>query len=175
MKTKRKNLLLRDIKSIVEERLDRMMAANPHRVNFYDHYQKIIEAYNAKQDRGDIEKTFQDLMDLSQELDEETQRFVREGFENEEELAMYDLLFKDSLTKEEIKQLKSTAKELLQKVKEAIHQMHNWREKEETKANVEKVIRNVLYMQLPQCYDDQAMEQCRKQVFTYVYDAYPAA
>ena len=175
MKTKRKNLLLRDIKSIVEERLDRMMAANPHRVNFYDHYQKIIEAYNAKQDRGDIEKTFQDLMDLSQELDEETQRFVREGFENEEELAMYDLLFKDSLTKEEIKQLKSTAKELLQKVKEAIHQMHNWREKEETKANVEKVIRNVLYMELPHSYDDQDMEQCRRQVFSYVYDAYPAA
>ena len=114
-------------------------------------------------------------MDLSQELDEETQRFVREGFDSEEELAMYDLLFKDTLSKEEIKQLKSTAKELLQKVKEAIHQMHNWREKEETKANVEKVIRNVLYMHLPQCYDDQAMEQCRKQVFTYVYDAYPAA
>ena len=44
-------------------------------------------------------------------------------------MIMYDLLFKDSLTKEEIKQLKSTAKELLQKVKEAIHQMHNWREK----------------------------------------------
>ena len=175
LKIKRKNLLLRDLKMIVEERLDQMISENPQRVNFYDRYQQIIEAYNAKQDRADIEKTFQDLMDLSEELDEETQRFVREGFDNEEELAMYDLLFKDALTKEEIKQLKSTARELLQRVKEAIHQMHNWREKEETKANVEKVIRNVLYMELPQSYDDQAMEQCRKQIFTYVYDAYPAA
>ena len=175
LKAKHKNLLLRDLKMIVEDNLDRMVAENPRRVNFYEHYQQIIEAYNAKQDRADIEKTFQDLMDLSQELDEETQRFVREGFDNEEELAMYDLLFKDTLSKEEIKQLKSTAKELLQKVKEAIHQMHNWREKEETKANVEKVIRNVLYMELPHSYDDQDMEQYRRQVFSYVYDAYPAA
>lgn len=174
-RTKNKNLLLRDMRNAVEERLAKMMEANPNRINFYDRYQKMIEDYNGKQDQAAIEKTFQDLMELAQELDEETQRFVREGFENEEELAMYDLLFQDALSKEDIKQLKTVAKELLQKVKEAIHQMHNWREKEETRADVDQLIRNVLYMELPSSYDDQAVDHYRRQVFSYVYGAYPAA
>ena len=40
---------------------------------------------------------------------------------------------------------------------------------------MEKVIRNVLYMELPHSCYDQDMEECRMQVFSYVYDAYPAA
>ncbi len=100
---------------------------------------------------------------------------MAEKYGNKENKKEYDLLFQDALSKEDIKQLKTVAKELLQKVKEAIHQMHNWREKEETRADVDRLIRNVLYMELPSSYDDQAVDHYRRQVFSYVYGAYPAA
>jgi type I restriction enzyme R subunit len=41
-------------------------------------------------------------------LDDEEKRYVREGFDNDEELAMYDLLLKDSMTPAEIKKIKKT-------------------------------------------------------------------
>ena len=42
-----------------------MLFTNPDRINYYERYQAIIEAYNSEQDRATIEKTFMDLMDLA--------------------------------------------------------------------------------------------------------------
>ena len=49
---------------------------------------------------------------------EEQKRFIREGFSSDEELTMYDLLFKEVLTPNEIKRLKNLASDLLRKIKE---------------------------------------------------------
>ena len=48
-------------------------------------------------------------MDLTKSLSEEEKRYVREGFENDEQLTMYDILMKDDLTKNEIKKTKEVA------------------------------------------------------------------
>ena len=58
-----------------------------------------------------------ELMNLANELNNEEQRYVREGFSNDEELSMYDLLFKDDLTQNDIKKIKEVAVDLLQKIK----------------------------------------------------------
>ena len=80
-KSNEKNLILKDLLELLQERLDKMLSANPSRINFYERYQKIIEDYNQEQDRVAIEKTFQELMDLTKSLSEEEKRYVREGFE----------------------------------------------------------------------------------------------
>ena len=82
-RVKRKNLLIRDLDDLVQFRLERMMAVNPNRVNYYLRYMEIIEQYNKEQDRSTIEKTFMDLMHLCQTMSEEQQRYVREGFSSE--------------------------------------------------------------------------------------------
>ena len=40
----------------------------------------------------DIEKTFDELMKLVQSMDQEEQRYVREGFSSDEELSLYDTI-----------------------------------------------------------------------------------
>ena len=83
-RVKRKNLMLKDLEDLVQDRLASMLAANPSRVDYYKRYMDIIEAYNAEQDRTTIEKTFMDLMDLVKEMSTEEQRYGREGFSSDE-------------------------------------------------------------------------------------------
>lgn len=91
-----------------------MLKTNPKRVDYYERYQKIIEEYNQEQDRATIEKTFMELMDLANSMNAEEQRYVREGFDNDEELSLYDMLFTDDLSKEDIKTIKKVACRLAQ-------------------------------------------------------------
>lgn len=174
-KAKNKNLLLKDLKDLVEDRLADMMKLNPTRINYYERYQKIIEEYNAEQDKALIEKTFIDLLNFVNDLDDEEKRYVREGFENEEELAIYDLLMKDSLTPAEIKKIKQLSKILLERIKAKIKELDHWTEKEETRAAVDVLIRDTLWSELPESYDEVALSAYRQRIYEFVYSTYPAA
>ena len=122
------------------------MAENPSRINFYEKYQEIIQAYNQEQNRATIEKTFEELMHLSQSLSEEEKRYVREGFKSDEELSLYDLLLKDNLSKTEVKKLKDVAIELLAKIKEQLAGMDHPFDKPTTRATLIITIREELMM-----------------------------
>ena len=174
-RVKNKNLLMKDLQELINDRLDNMMKRNPSRINYYERYQKIIEEYNAEQDKAAIEKTFIDLTNFVNDLDDEEKRYVREGFNNDEELAMYDLLLKDSLTPAEIKKVKKLAKVLLERIKDKISELDHWTEKEETQAEVDVLIRNTLWSELPESYDDSLINEYRRRIFEFVYITYPAA
>ncbi|MBR6622371.1 MAG: type I restriction endonuclease subunit R [Ruminococcus sp.] len=105
-KAKHKNLVMKDLEEVILLKLNQMVFGNPNRINYYDRYQQIITDYNSEQDRTKIEKTFMDLMNLANSLDEEEKRYVREGFNSDEELSMYDMLFKDNLSPNDIKKIK---------------------------------------------------------------------
>lgn len=171
-KAKQKNLLLKDIQELLQERLAEMLAQNPSRINFYERYQEIIESYNQEQDRASIEKIFEELMDLSKKLSEEERRYVREGFENDEQLSMYDLLMKDDLTKAEIKKIKEVAVELLEKIKNQLATMDHPFEKRETKAAIIITIRDTLWEMLPESYSDESIDTYKDAVFEYVQQRY---
>lgn len=174
-KEKNKNLVLKDLKDLVEDRLSQMMKTNPTRINYYERYQEIIKEYNSEQDKALIEKTFIDLLNFVNDLDSEEKRYAREGFENDEELAVYDLLMKDSLTPAEIKKVKELAKVLLDRIKAKIKELDHWTEKEETQAAVDVLIRDTLWSELPESYDDTALSAYRQRIYEFVYSTYPAA
>ena len=171
-KAKQKNLLLKDIQELLQERLAEMLSQNPSRINFYERYQEIIESYNQEQDRASIEKLFEELMDLTKKLSEEERRYVREGFENDEQLSMYDLLMKDNLTKAEIKKIKEVAVELLEKIKTQLATMDHPFEKRETKAAIIITIRDTLWEMLPESYSDESIDSYKDAVFEYVQQRY---
>lgn len=173
-KVKRKNLLIKDLNDLVQERLSKMMSVNPTRVDYYVRYMGIIEVYNAEQDRTTIEKTFMELMDLAKSMSEEEQRFAREGFSNDEELSIYDLLFSDNLSKSDIDKIKKMSVELLRKIKEQIAGMDHWTDKQETRAAVDVLIRNVLYEQIPDSMFDR-LEAYRKAIYEHIYTHYKGA
>lgn len=171
-KSKEKNLVLKDIQELLQERIAQMLAANPSRINFYEKYQEIIQNYNNEQNRVTIEKTFEELMKLSHELTEEEKRYIREGFENDEQLSMYDVLMKDDLSKEDIKKLKTVAKDLLEKVKTLLSTMDHPFDKQETRASIIITIRDILWKELPESYSDESINYYRDAVYNYVSQHY---
>lgn len=122
-KVKKKNLAMKDL----EEKLDRLFFNNPDRIDYYERYQQIITDYNSEQDRATIEKTFMDLMDLANSLDQEEQRYVREAFESDEELSLDNL------------------------------------------------IRDTLWAELPECYDEISISEYRQRIYENVYTRYRVA
>ena len=159
--------------STISQQLAKMLFANPQRIDYYDRYQEIIDAYNAEQNRATIEKTFMDLMELASSLDTEQQRYVREGFSSDEELSVYDLLFSENLTKQEIETIKKVSVDLLIKIKQQIAKLDHWTDKQETKAIVDNLIRNTLWQELPNSYDVSDIQTYQKKIYEYVYMRYP--
>ena len=171
-KSKRQNLILKDIEELIQKKLDMLLSVNPNRMNYYERYQDIITEYNSEQDRASIEKTFNDLMNLAGDLTEEEQRYVREGFQSDEELSVYELLFSDNLSKADIKAIKSVAVDLLKKIKEKIAVLDHWTDKQETKAAVDNLIRDTLWAELPESYDEISISTYRQKIYEYVYTRY---
>ncbi|MBD5358297.1 MAG: type I restriction endonuclease subunit R [Bacteroides sp.] len=171
-KVKKKNLMFMELDELIQTRLDEMLKANPKRIDYYERYQKIIEEYNQEQDRANIEKMFMELMDLANSMNQEEQRYVREGFTSDEELSLYDMLFDENLSKEDIKKIKKVAVDLLDKIKGKISELDHWTDKQETKAEVDTLIGKILWEGLPECYSDSAIFTYRQKIYEYVYMRY---
>ena len=171
-KSKERNLILKDIQELLQERIALMLAQNPGRINFYEKYQEIIREYNQEQNRVNIEQTFEELMQLSQQLTEEEKRYVREGFENDEQLSMYDVLMKEDLSKEDIKKLKKVAVDLLDKIKGMLEEMSNPFDNPTAKATILITIRDTLWSDLPESYSDESINYYKDEVYNYVSQMY---
>ncbi|MBR2980481.1 MAG: type I restriction endonuclease subunit R [Myxococcaceae bacterium] len=177
-KSPTKGLLLKDLLSLVDERIQRMLKTNPTNLDYYDRYQKIIEDYNLAKNQVEIENIFAELFDLVNSMSREEQRYIREGFSSEEELTVFTLLCKDKddLTREDIKNIKNLASELLTKIKTLIAQMDHWTEKSETRAEVDNLIRVTLWNNLPMSYDDKSIDNIYfKNIQSYIYSQYSVA
>jgi len=174
-KSPRKNTTVQELKSVIEKKLARLLRENPLRADFQAHYEAILAEYNAEKDRQTIEQTFEALMKFMASLDEEEQRHVREGLD-EESLALFDLLMKPELTPSDIKRIKSVASALLGTLKREKLKIQQWREKEATRDAVRSTIYDFLYSDqtgLPESYSDQEIGEKVDAVFRHVYYAYP--
>ena len=150
-KVSRKATVIQDIRTIVEQKLANMLARNPTRMDYQLKYEQIISEYNQEKDRTTIEETFRRLMELVNSLDEEQERATREGL-GEEELALFDILLRekrggiDKVARERVKQ---ASRELLTAVKARLAELDRFWEKEQTKGEVETLILDHVYMNLP--------------------------
>ena len=95
---------------------------------------------------------------------------MREGFSSDEELSMYDLLLNENLSKQDIQAIKKVAVDLLAKVK--IAEFDHWTDKQETKAAIDNLIRDTLWNQLPDCYDEISISNYRQKVYEHVFTRY---
>ena len=170
-----KNTTVQNLRQAVEQKLQRLLQQNPLRMDFQHHYEAIVAAYNREKDQITIERTFEALLKLVQELDEEETRAVREGLD-EESLAIFDLLKKPNLNAGEIAQIKKVAVSLLKKLKVSKLRVHQWCEKEATRDAVWTSIRDFLYSDqtgLPEKYTPEDVETKTEDVFRHIYRAYP--
>lgn len=168
-KKKHKHLLLDDLRAAIERRLDAALADNPLRIDFYERYTRIIESYNSEQDKATIEKTFNDLIKLSQELDEKQKEWIREGFQNQRQMTVFEMLFKEELTPAEIKQVKAIAIELVATIEERLAGMVHWTEKPETRDQVKLIVRDEVYKLPESSYPDEVLPTFISQIYDFYY------
>ena len=171
-----RNTTVQSLKAVIEQRLRRMLAQNPLRTDFQQRYEEIVKAYNREKDRVMIERTFEELLKLEGKLAAEERRAVREGLD-EESLAMFDLLRKPDLRPADIKKIKRVAVDLLAILKAQTLSVHQWRDKESTRAAVKIEIRNFLYRDdtgLPApAYTDRDVNAKIERVYRHIHYAYP--
>jgi type I restriction enzyme, R subunit len=108
----RKATTLRAIQEIVEHKLDIMLKQNPLRMDYYKKYSEIVADYNREKDRLTLEETFAPLVEFANGLDNEQRRALRERH-SEEELALFDLLGRENVTKAQRERLKDASRTLL--------------------------------------------------------------
>ena len=171
-----KRTTVQELRHAVEQRLKGLLERNPLRTDFQKHYERIVAEYNREKDRVTIERTFEELIKLCRELDEEEARAAREDLD-EESLAIFDILKKPELSRTETKRVKGVAVELLATLKAGKLRADQWREKEATRDAVRVTIHDFLWDDetgLPaDDYSEEDVTAKSDDVYRHVYRAYP--
>jgi type I restriction enzyme, R subunit len=168
-KCRRKASTLQDVRQIVEDKLAKMLASNPQRMDYYKRYSDIVADYNREKDRVTIEETFSRLVDLANSLDAEQRRAAEEGL-SEEELALFDLLSKDGLTKVDRERVKQASRGLLASVHALIAPLERWTDKEQTQAEVEVFILDHVFASLPSPpFTEEEKIEVAKRVYQHIW------
>ncbi|MDZ7725313.1 MAG: type I restriction endonuclease subunit R [candidate division KSB1 bacterium] len=166
---------VKNLKTAVEQRLERLLQQNPMRTDFQRHYEDIVAAYNREKDRATIEQTFEELLKFVEEMDQEQSRAAREGL-TEEQLAVFDLLKKPDLSPRDIERIKGVSKQLLETLKKEQLRVDHWTDKESTRDAVQVAIRDFLWSEktgLPVGgYTEQDVTSKANEVFIHVRRVY---
>jgi type I restriction enzyme R subunit len=168
-KVKRKASALKDIRQIVEDKLAKMIAQNPLRMDYYKKYSEIIADYNREKDRVTIEDTFSRLVEFVEQLDKEARRAAEEGL-TEDEYALFCLLEKENLGKSDRERVKLASKSLLETIQKLVAPLERWTEKEQTQAEVEVFILDRLFDMLPTPpFSDEEKQTVARRVYQHVW------
>jgi len=169
-KVTRKHAALQDIRDVVEKQLAQMLARNPTRMDYYKKYQDIIADYNREKDRVTVEETFAKLVKLAQSLDAEQRRAAEEGL-SDDELALFDLLFKENVSRADRERLKQASKSLLASLQELLLPMRNWTQNTATQAEVRVFILDTLWQALPRPpFTDEETQEAASRIYDYVWE-----
>ncbi len=168
-KVRRKHKAVQDIRELVEQRLAQMLARNPTRMDYYQRYQAIVADYNREKDRATVEDTFAQLLDLVAGMDAEGRRAAAEGL-SPDELALFDLLFKEPMAKADRERLKQASRGLLAALRDLLRPMPDWTRTAATQAEVKMFILDDLYRTLPRpAFSDADADQVAESVYDYVW------
>ncbi|MCA3167359.1 MAG: type I restriction endonuclease subunit R, partial [Burkholderiales bacterium] len=165
-----KNVLALNLLEKIEQRIAAMVARNPARVDLYERYQEIIQEYNKDKDAAEIQKVMDDLFALNDGCNEEEKRYLREGLASEAELAVFDLLQKDSLTRTERETIKKVAKEILKKLSSQRFALQRLRTMATVQAQMKAEIMKHLFAQLPaHAYGAEEISLRANSLFAHFY------
>lgn len=165
-----KNTDIEALKAAVKAKMESLIRLNRTRTDFAERFEELIESYNAGS--RSIEQLFQELLALSNSLDEEQARHVRENL-SEEELVIFDILTRPApdLTADERAEVKKVAKDLLERLKDLL--VLNWRAKSAARSSLKLAIEDTLDTGLPRAYSTDLYKQKVAAVFEHVYESYP--
>ena len=165
-----KNTDLEALKAAVLAKLDVLVRLNRTRADFREKFEALIESYNAGS--RNIEQLFEELLKLSNSLDDEQERHVRENL-SEEELVIFDILTRPApeLSTDERAEVKKVARDLLSRLKALL--VLNWRQKAAARSALKLAIEDTLDAGLPRAYLPEIYRAKCSALFEHVYESYP--
>ncbi len=166
---KRKASALQDIRQMVEDKLAQMLAQQPAADGLLQEvlgdHRRLQPRERPRHHRGDI----REAGGPRQEPDAEQRRAAEEGL-SEDELALFDLLKKDNLSKADRERVKLASQSLLDSVRKLIAPLERWTEKEQTQAEVETFILDHVFQELPTPpFSDDEKQTIAKLVYEHVW------
>ncbi|OPC06382.1 deoxyribonuclease HsdR [Elizabethkingia ursingii] len=168
-KLSRKNELVYDLNKAVEQKLKQMLKENPLRLEFYERYKEIIEAYNNGKSEVELVRSFEQLSAFVQSLSQEEKRAYQENLD-EPTLSIFDLLIQDKkLNKEEREKVKKVAAQTLEVLKNEKLNIPNWKEIREVKAGVKTTIYEQLLWLPENKYTDEEVSLKSIAVYQHIY------
>jgi type I restriction enzyme, R subunit len=168
-KVRRKHAALQDIRDVVEAKLQQMLGRNPLMMDYYRRYLEIVAEYNREKDRVTVEQTFAELVKLASSLDAEQRRAAEEGL-SDDEYVLFQLLFKDNLSRADREKLKQASKSLLASLRELLQRMPAWTQNSQTQAEVKVLVLDTLWQSLPRPpFTDREAEQLADKIYDYVW------
>ncbi|WP_066377992.1 type I restriction endonuclease subunit R [Anabaena sp. CA = ATCC 33047] len=164
-----KNIAITDLRSFIEDKLNRMIQQNTTRTDFAQRLQAIIDKYNAG--GSSTENYYEALVNFAENLKQEAERHIREGL-TEDELELFDLLKKDKMTADETQKVKLAAKSLLQRLtaEQPKVLVQDWYKDMQSQRRVKSVVEAVLDQNLPESYDRALFKFKCDTVFDLIYD-----
>ena len=166
----RKRTAAKAIEKNIEDRLENAVRKNPTRRDLAERFRQLIDEYNAG--THNLEEFLRRLRAISDELDVEEQRAVREGM-SEEELAIFDLLTKPEpdLTRAQAIEVKASAKNLLDRLADEL--VLDWKRKQQTRSTVKVAIGTVLDGELPfDAYGPELFDRKVNAIYEHIYTSY---
>jgi len=166
---KHKNIQFADLRELMEIKLKQMLAQNKTRGSFLERFERIIEDYNSGS--LSIEEAYEDLMKQAENMSEEQERAAKNGM-TEDQQELFDLLKKEKLTKEEEKNVKLAATELLIILFDTKNKIliQEWHKEKATQEMVRQEIKKILNKDLPQSYDRNIFAEKTEVVFQHFYE-----
>ena len=165
-----KNIEIADLRGFIAHKLELMLAQNSTRGGFAQRFQQIIDNYNAGGSSN--EQYFEQLVQFTQDMRAEEERHVREGL-TEDELEIFDLLCKETMTQTETQKVKLAAKALLHRLQNEPPKVlvQDWYKTDQTRRIVRSTVAEVLDRELPQESYDRVLFQAKcDNVFHLVLD-----
>ena len=165
-----KNIEIADLRAFLEKKVAEMVTQNRTRRDFAERLQAIIDNYNAGS--NSVEADFEELLRFTQDLRVEEERHIRKGL-TEDELEIYDLLCKDTMTKKEEQTVRLAAKALLKRLTEESPKVlvQDWFKDSRTRLAVKEQVESVLDEYLPDDgYDKALFIEKRDRVFELTLD-----
>ena len=169
--SKHKNTDLEVLRAAIRAQLEKMIQLNRTRTDFAEKFEALIDSYNAGS--RSIEELFAELVVLSNSLNDEQERHVRENM-SEEELVIFDILTRPApeLSAEERAEVKKVARALLARLKTLL--VLDWRHKAAARAQMKLVIEDTLDGGLPRAYSPEIFGEKCAALFEHVYEKYTA-
>ncbi|MPR37447.1 type I restriction endonuclease subunit R [Salmonirosea aquatica] len=165
-----KHLAITDMVDFLRGQVQKLLNRNVNRVDLAQKLNDIIANYNNVS--SDVEAFFKALKEYAEQLREEEKRAAAEGL-TEEELEIFDLLFKDELSQADKDKVKRAAQHLLQKLQDVDTRKTvltvDWYKDVMLQGRVKKLLGDILDKELPNSYDTQQFTEKRDTVYQHVY------